>query len=137
MGATWTMRGRSLMLSAILTPDLFVPIDSLAVALTRSVPVANAAASQLIEPNTGGYARAEYQAAGAYWAPTGFGEYLNTQTLTFPEITSSWGLISGWAIVLPGSGECLAVGSVMDPFVGEIGMVPTIAPGVLRLGNYD
>jgi hypothetical protein len=137
MGASWTMYGRRSMLTAFLTPEVFVPMGTLQVALTRTVPVANASPSQLIEPKTGDYGRVSYPANAEHWAPTGFGEYRNTKKLVFPEVTISWGLIVGWALIYPAGNQCLAVGSIMNPFVAEAGVMPTLAPGVLLLGNYD
>ena len=137
MSATWSMWGRHLLLAQTLTPELVADLSGLQLALTRSVPVANASPSQLLEPNTGGYARVAYGIGGAYWRRTGFGEYQNTQSLSFPEITASWGLIVGWALVVPAADQCLAMGSIKDPFVGVVGMLPVAAPGVLLLGNYD
>ena len=134
---SWTMFGREGMLGAYLTPDTVVPLGALQVALTRSIPVANAAANQLIEPNTGGYARAAYYANGAHWSPTGFGEYANSLPIVFPEITASWGLIVGWALIDPVSGQCITVGEIADPYVAEMSTIAVISPGVLVLGSYD
>ena len=133
----WSMHGRQEMLKAFLTPDVFVPMSSLQLALTRTIPVANATPGQLVEPVGGGYIRAWYLADSNHWAPTGFGEYYNTNTLSFPTVAESWGLIVGWALVYPGIPECIAMGKVKNPFIAEAGMTPTVAPGVLLLGNYD
>lgn len=137
MSSTWTMYGRQAMLGAFLAPDTSAAMGALQVALTRAVPVANAAPSQLVEPEGGGYVRADYQALSTHWTPTGFGEYVNSRKIDFPEAFASWGLICGWALIYPGGDQCLAVGSIQTPFVAGIGVVPTIAPGVLLLGNYD
>ena len=137
MGATWTMYCREAMLGSLLTPDTYVPLTTLELALTRAIPVANAYAGQLLEPEAVEYHRAPYAAAGSHWIPTGFGEYTNTLPMTFPTVVTSWGLIVGWALVDPVSQQCLSVGSIQDPFVATAGMRPIIAPGVLLLGNYD
>jgi len=133
MASTWTMYGRQQMLTRYLTSYQF----SLQVALTRTVPVANASSAQLIEPVIGDYNRVDYPADDEHWSPTGFGELFNSQSIVFPEVTKSWGLISGWALVDVEAALCIAVGSVKDPFVAETGMTPRIAPGVMLLGNYD
>lgn len=138
MGAAgWSMYGRQIQLAALLNPEIFVPMASLQLALTRTVPVANATPAQLVEPLGGGYLRAEYLADTSHWTATGFGEYYNTIGLSFPAVVTSWGLITGWALIHPEASQCLAMGSLMNPFVAEVGMVPTVAPGVLLLGNYD
>jgi hypothetical protein len=137
MSATFTMYGRELMLRAMLTPDAFTALGDMQVALTRTVPPANADATQLTEPTVGGYARQVYPALLAYWAPTGFGELYNTQVITFPMITVNWGLVAGWALLDPISGQCLSVGSVQEPYSTIIGMVPRLDPGTMQLGIYD
>ena len=135
---TFTMFSRAKMLSGLLAPDTFVPLTSLLVALTRSIPVANSSALQLVEPTTGGYARQSYVANAAHWAPTGFGELYNTMVVTFPQVTAAgWGLIRGWGLIDPTSGQCISVGPIMDPFVATAGMVPRLDPGVILLGIYS
>lgn len=138
MGATFTMFSRTKMIQALLAHDLYVPLTTLQVALTRNIPVTNATAGQLLEPTTGGYVRQNYSAGSAYWAPSGFGEYYNTNVVTFPQVTAEgWGLIRGWAVLDPNSGQCLSVGSILDPFNATSGMIPRLDPGVLLLGLYD
>jgi hypothetical protein len=137
MPGNWTMYGRQLMICSLLTPDAVVALGSLQIALTTTVPVANASALQLEEP-TGSYQRQPYQASGTWWGPTGFGEIYNTHAVVFPTVTdASWGLIRGWALIDPVAGQCLAVGSIQDPFVADVGVAPQIEPGTLLLGNYD
>jgi hypothetical protein len=131
------MYGRELMLRALLAPDAFTPLTMLQIALTRTIPPANASADQLVEATTGGYARQDYPALATHWAPSGFGELYNVQTIWFPPVTATWGLISGWAVLDPVSGQTISVGSVLDPYVTVIGMIPRIEPGVLSLGIYD
>lgn len=138
MGATFTMFARAKMLQALLSPDTYSALSSLEVALTRSIPVTNATAAQLVEPTTGDYARQSYAADSAHWAPSGFGEYYNTLVVTFPQVTTEgWGLIRGWALIDTVSGQCVSVGSILDPFAATAGMVPRLDPGVLLLGLYD
>ena len=138
MGATFTMFSRSKMIQALLAHDSYVPLTTLQVALTRSIPVTNSTAAQLLEPTTGGYVRQSYAADSAHWASSGFGEYYNTMVVTFPQVTAvGWGLIRGWAVLDPGSGQCIAVGSILDPFAATAGMIPRLDPGVLLRGLYD
>ena len=135
---TFTMFTRGLMMSGLLTPNVYVPLTTLQIALTRSIPVANATALQLVEPTTGGYARQSYSVGSAWWTASGFGEYYNSAVVTFPQVTlDGWGLIRGWAVIDPTSGQCISVGSILDPFMATAGMVPRLDPGVILLGLYD
>lgn len=131
------MVGRSLLLRAVFTPEAVTLPTSLEVALTRFVAPANATAAQLVEPSGGDYARQPYQIGGAYWAPTGFGELYNTVKVTYPQVSAPWGLITGWALIDPVSGQCLNTGALMEPMATVIGMIPFIDPGALILGIED
>lgn len=138
MPSTLTMFGRRFLMRALLTPDTYVPITEVEIALTRSIPVANAAASQLLEPTALSYARQTYPTGSIYWAPTNFGELYNTTLITFDQIQAEeWGWIRGYAIIDPTSQQCLDVGSLKVPFRGVIGMVPKLEPGSVMLGIYD
>ena len=135
---TFTMFTRGILMRGLLAPDIHTPLTALQIALTRSIPVANATALQLVEPTTGGYVRQSYAVGSAWWSPSGFGEYYNTTVVTFPQVTlDGWGLIRGWAVIDPTSGQCISVGSVLDPFVASAGMIPRLDPGVILLGLYD
>lgn len=135
MGSTFTMYARELMLRRLLIPEIDAPLQ---IALTRSIPVTNATAAQLVEPTTGGYIRQDYSAGLTWWAPSGFGELYNTSEVVYPQVgIEGWGLIRGWAVLDPVSGQCISVGSILDPFAAVPGMIPKLAPGVILLGLYD
>lgn len=138
MSSSFTMFGRSQMLRSMVTPDLFVPIDSFEIALTNTVPPANASEAQLVEPTAAAYVRQTYSTGSTYWAPSGFGEFYNTLLVTWPQVTvDSWGLIRGYAVVDPVSGQCVSVGSIQNPFQATVGYVPKLEPGSVMLGIYD
>lgn len=138
MSSTFTMFGRDHMLKAMVTPDAFVPIDELQVALCRSVPPANAVAAQLVEPVATAYVRQVYPTGALYWAPSGFGEYFNTAQITWPQVeVEEWGLIRGYALVDATSGQCVQVGTVKNPFRATVGYIPKFEPGTVMLGIYD
>jgi hypothetical protein len=138
MSSPLTMYGAGLFLRAVLTPDVYVAPTGLQVALTRTVPPRNASADQLVEPTAAEYERQPYFLDGVHWAPTNFGELYNTTKITFAKVgTSGWGMISGWALLDPGSGQCLTVGSIMNPYQATAGMVPYLDPGSVVLGLYD
>lgn len=127
------MHGRSLLLGAVFTPDIMTLPTSLEVAMTRFVAPKNATAAQLVEPTGGSYERQPYEIGSAHWAPTGFGELYNTTKVTFPQVSAPWGLIMGWALIDPDSGQCLNAGALKEPIATVIGMVPFIDPGALIL----
>jgi len=137
VAATFTMFGRAYLLSAVVTPDLFVAPTELHIALTNTVPTANSTVSQLLEPAAPSYARQVYGVSSELWYPSGFGEYYNSATITYPMVTELWGRIAGWAAILPDIDECLTVGSIDDPYQTILGMVPRLDPGVVLLGIYD
>jgi hypothetical protein len=138
MPSTFTMYARRQLLKSMFTPDQFLPIDEVSVALTRNIPPANATAEQLVEPEADAYARQTYATGSLYWAPTNFGELYNTLTITWDQIEAEeWGFVRGWAVVDEVSGQCLNVGTIMRPFRGVVGMVPKLEPGTLMLGIYD
>lgn len=131
------MYGRTLLLRAVFTPELVTLPTELEVALTRTVAPANASEDQLVEPTLGGYARQVIALDGSHWAPNGFGDLYNTVTVTFPQVTVSWGLITGWALVDPVATQCVNTGALMEPMSTVIGMIPYIDPGALVLGIGD
>lgn len=131
------MVGRSLLMRAVFTPEAVTLPTELEVALTRFVAPANATADQIVEPSVGGYARQIYPIGLTYWAPTGFGELYNTTKVTWPQLTASWGLLTGWALIDPLSGQCLNVGALMEPMATIVGMIPYVDPGALVLGIED
>lgn len=138
MSATFTMYGRDLMLRAIFAPDLFTPVTTLAVALTRTVPATNASIEQLMEPDAElGYARAVYPVSPGKWASTGFAELYNVDVITFDQVTSPWGRIAGFALLDVPAGQCVAVGSLANPFQATSGMIPKLDGGAVMLGLYD
>jgi hypothetical protein len=138
MPSTFTMYARRQLLKSMFTPDDFLALESVEVALTRSIPPANAAADQLIEPDADSYSRQVYPVGVVYWAPTNFGELYNTLTVQWEQIASQeWGFMRGWAVLDPVSGQCLNVGSIIRPFRGITGMEPKLEPGTLMLGLYD
>ena len=60
-------------------------------ALTQTIPPANASADQLVEPSAATYSRITYPVGPLYWAPTNFGELYNTLTIGGPRSPPSSG----------------------------------------------
>jgi hypothetical protein len=133
------MSGRTLLLRAVFTPDVVSLPAELEVALTLAVPPANATEDQLSEPAAGtSYARQTYPLTSVQWAPTGFGDLYNTLKISYPQVMSPiWGMLSGWALVDPVSGQCVNVGALLEPIATQTGMVPFLDPGTLVLGIQD
>jgi hypothetical protein len=134
---SFTMVGRSLLLRAVFTPEAVTLPTEFEVALTRFVAPSNATAAQLVEPVGGGYVRQEYPVGLAAWAPTGFGSLYNTTKITFPQVSATWGLLAGWALVDPASGQCIDTGALKEPMATVVGMIPYVDPGALVLGIED
>lgn len=131
------MYGRTLLLRAVFTPELVTLPTELEVALTRTVAPANATEDQLVEPVVGAYERQVYPLDGTHWAPTGFGDLYNTVRIEWPQVTASWGLITGWALIDAVNGQCVNTGALMEPMSTVIGMIPYVDPGALVLGTAD
>ena len=55
MPSTFTMYARRQLLRAMFTPDAFTALEEVHVALTRTVPPANASEEQLVEPGAASY----------------------------------------------------------------------------------
>lgn len=137
MSSTFTMYGRQLMVALLLTPDAITPLTTMQVALTLTIPLANASQDQLVEPTAASYARQSYTLGSANWGATGFAELFNLGQIAFPRVDEPWGVIRGWALVDPVAGQCLAVGSIDDPYEAVVGFVAQVDPGQLVLGIYD
>lgn len=138
MSSTFTMDGRAMAMEALLVPDQFAPLTGLTIALTRTVPVANTAPSQLTQPDpSGGYVAQNYGVGVEFWQPTGFGEFYNAAPVNFPQVTASWGRMLGYAVIASDRSKCLSVGALAEPFIAEIGMIPYLPPGTIVLGFYD
>jgi hypothetical protein len=134
---SFTMYGRTLLLRAVFTPDAVTLPSALSVALTLTIPPANAVLEQLVEPVAASYVRQSIPLDAAHWAPTGFGELYNTIKVTFPQAVTAWGLLTGWALLDPVSTQCVSAGALMEPFSAIIGAVPYVDPGALVLGIQD
>ena len=138
MPSTFTMYARRQLLRGMFTPDVVTALEEVQVALTRTIPPANATEEQLVEPEAASYVRQTYFVGSMFWAPTNFGELYNTATVQWAQIgAEEWGFMRGWAVLDPISGQCLNVGSIMRPFRGITGMEPKLEPGTLMLGLYD
>lgn len=136
--STFTMDGRAMLLEALVTPDAYTPPENFMVALTRTVPVANARPSQLTQPSPGGgYAQQSVPVGFGFWNKTLFGEYFNGVLIEFPEVTASWGRMLGYAIIEPERQICISTGPLAEPFTADVGMVPYLPVGSIYLGIYD
>lgn len=107
------------------------------VALTLSVPEANAPGGSLVEPASG-YARVQIPLDAANWGLTGYAEVYNVPEITFPSPTANWGLIQGYALCTAATlGETIAVGSLVNPQRVDFGKPPTIKSGGIVFGLFD
>jgi hypothetical protein len=137
---TFTMYGRTLLLRSVFTADVVTVPASLEVALTNTVPPANSAEDQLVEPDsaTTNYVRQTYALTSVQWAPSGFGDLYNTLKISYPQVGSpAWGVLNGWALVDPVSGQCVNAGALLEPIATVTGMIPFLDPGTLVLGIAD
>lgn len=107
------------------------------VALTLTVPESNAPGSNLTEPS-GGYNRVQVPFGTGNWELTGYGEVTNINDITFPNPTSNWGLIQGYALVSAANGgETIAVGSMVNPQRVDFGKAPVVRAGGIIFGLFD
>lgn len=135
---TFTMYGRTLLLKAMFTADTVVLPDHVEVALTLTVPPANAETTQLFEPGpTTSYARVDYALVSDNWTTNGFGDLFNTDMVEFAQVEDTWGLLVGWALVDPDSGQVLNCGPLFEPIATTSGMIPQLPPGSVVLSIQD
>lgn len=107
------------------------------VALTNTVPPANAEWQLLTEPAFG-YARRQVPLDIANWGLTGYGEVYNLNEITYPTPTSKWGLIQGYALMTAATeGETIAVGSLVNPMRVDFGKAPVVKAGGIVIGLFD
>jgi hypothetical protein len=129
------MYGADLMLRLLFAPTTVTRPASAQVALCLNIPPRNAVATQMSEPAPAtSYARVSYSLDSTKWAATGFGSLYNTSPVTFPKVTGAWGVLMGWALVDPGSGQLLSAGQLTDPIQTSNGMVPVLGAGSIILG---
>lgn len=149
MTATLTPYGRGMLLSAVFTPELYVPPDGLWLAVTRAIPVDNDEADNLDEPVDGsglplnGYSRLDLGSLNIdNWAFSGFSEVYNLNPYVWTAATGPWGLIQGYAVLDAldvGTGHVIAVGEQIEPYqiVSSGDKPPPIDVGGLAFGIYD
>lgn len=141
MAGTISLAFRNRLLQAYFTPDAFVGDESLFVAVTRTVALANDSGLNLTEPDAAAYARPQIDLTSNWWALSGAGEMYNTTDIDFapPDAGDDWGYLSGWALLdAPDSGVVLAVGSLIQPlvFTSDLPYL-SISPQGVTVGLYD
>ena len=109
-----TNYGSRLVVQAVIGQALTTP-DTLYIALTTASPNATSTGVSLAEPAGGSYARAAILNDAAHWTFDGYNLVYNTNDITFPTATGSWGRIGYWAICdALTNGNVLAYGT-MNP----------------------
>jgi hypothetical protein len=132
---SFTMYGADMMLRLMFAPTSVTRPTTAAVALCLNVPPRNAVATQIAEPpSSSTYARQNYAMSSSWWASTGFGSLYNTSRITFPSVVDPWGVLMGWALVDPNTGQLLSAGQLTDPIQSAKGMVPILDVGAIILG---
>jgi hypothetical protein len=141
MAATISLEFRQLLLQMFFQRDIAVSTDTLFVALTHTVPLANQSGFTLDEPEAGAYNRAAVELNSDNWALSGFGEVMNSADVDFPgfEPGEDWGYLMGWALLdSPSSGMTYAVGSLIQPTLATSDMPPVaMQPGGIVLALFD
>lgn len=140
MSSTVSMWFRDKMLRAVILGEP-LGFDEVWVAMTRVVPESNAPAENLDEPVGGGYGRMAYPigpAATEFWEVSGYGEIMAIQDVLYDAPTAPWGLIQGWALCSAEvDGECLAVGSMVNPRRIDFGDRPVVHAYGITFGLLD
>lgn len=141
MASTISLAFRNRLLQAYFTPDAFVGDESLFVAVTRTVGLANDSGLNLTEPDASAYARSQVDLSSDWWALSGAGEMYNVADVDYgpPNVGEDWGYLTGWALLdAPDSGVVLAVGSLVQPlvFTSDLPYL-SIRPQGISVGLYD
>lgn len=106
--------------------------------LTRKVPSANAAPTQLDVPVGGAYAPVILPFGAAHWAMSLSGEAVSDDLLYYPTATAVWGVMTGWALVTDEASPMVAaLGQLVVPYRVVIGIRPFLPLTALALGLYD
>lgn len=106
--------------------------------LTRKVPSANAAVSQLDVPVGMAYAPVVIPFGAAHWAMTLSGEAATNDVLYYANATGTWGVMTGWALVTDEASPMVAaVGQLVVPYRVIAGIRPYLPLAALAIGLYD
>ena len=134
MKGRFSVVGARQLLSAMLTPDVYVAPETLYLALCGKLPVDGDPGNALLEPPvSSGYARAEIPLGSAWWTSSGYGTFWNAIEVIFPPAQVTWQRTRAYAITTaPTSGEVWAMG------LTSMGNVPAgnqlvVAPGEIQL----
>jgi len=113
--------------------------ETLYVALTRTVAVANATGAQLDEPVGAGYARAAYPIDAEHFELADTAELRSTAEVIFPAAEEGgWGFCQGYALCTDStSGMTWSVGRLTSPTPVPEGMVIGIPAGAIAIGLED
>lgn len=139
MSATCSMLHRQLLLTALYTPDNFVPLDMLYAALAYRTPLVNSSGTTVDEPTVGDYARVPIPLDSDHWIVTSFGEAVTLTDTVFPTPSVDWGLLISWVLLdSPIGGGILSAGSLVVPTYFVAGQDPPIlGAGLIVTGLYD
>lgn len=109
-----SLYGRSQMLAAYFTPDVFAAPDVLYLALSTAIPTPGDTGTDLLEPADPVYSRVAYGLGSAWWVLTGGGQVINTQEAPFGVPGADWGTLTGWALCTDIQGGDLVFHGALD-----------------------
>lgn len=139
MAGSLSLYGRFWLLGLGLTPDATPALTELWVALTRTVPAEGDDGTTISEPDNGSYARVSYPVGSDFWTSSGYGTFLNSQDIPWPDISEDWPVLLGWALcTAPDGGSTLAVGRLtapLQPVDGDTLLVPAFTVSLSALGQ--
>lgn len=137
MSSGFTSYGVATMLRSLFTTDVATVPAFAEFAACLTVPVMNATGDQLVEPPaSAGYSRASLSMTADSWGVSDFGEIYNIVDMPLGTPSQQWGPLYGWALVDPGTTECIVVGELIDPLDPVVGMEISVPPSALVIGLY-
>lgn len=139
MSGSLSLYGRYLVLGSVLAADAVPALETLWVALTTSEPSEGDDGNDLDEPTIASYGRVAYPTGSAWWTSSGYGDFLNTQEVTWPVVSEPWPVVVGWALLTQqNEGNTIAVGKLqapLEPADDDTLTIPTFSIRLRVLGQ--
>lgn len=136
---TFSLYGRHWLVGGALTPEALPALSTVWFALTTTEPAESDDGADIDEPTIASYGRIQYPLNATAWTSSGYGTFLNTQEISWPDVSEPWPVIIGWAMLTAQTdGNTLAVGRLrvpLEPFDGDALSIPPYAVSLSALGQ--
>lgn len=133
MKGRFSIVGARMLLSALLTPDIFAPPEEMYLAMCGTLATDADSGATLVEPPfSAGYSRAPVPIGQDYWVTSGYGTFWNAEPIIFPPAQDIWQRTRAFALcTAPTSGDIVAMGRT------SMGNVPAGNQLVVSVGELQ